>query len=526
MDERSNHASLRVAAIVLNSVSHDTRVLKEAASLREAGYEVTIFGVRDNRCADPQTLLPDGTRIVRVMWRSPTYRLIAQLFLAVGALCLAALGVAYWLWIESFTVWVRDIIVALDLAEAFKFGGLAVLLAGGAMMLLKPANHLIRMANRYAILDDPRLAELQSNEKASPSSVKRMASAALSRFVSAMNRFISAHVKRRQIVRAMEAYRPDVVHCHDLNALPIGCAYARRHKAHVVYDSHEIFEAVSMMSPSRRRWLEFAQRRYSGHVDLFITINESIATYLNRKYPKLPPAVVVKNAAKAPSGPVEYDGRLHRAAGLEPSTQILLYQGGFSRFRGLSILLQAAPLLPENWALVMMGWGALEAELKALAQRLDPAGTRIRFVPGAPLAELAQWTAGASLGVIPYENVCLNHWYCTPNKLWEYPLAGVPILASGFPELERTIVGNGIGRVLPDLLTPQAIADAVSSISADELQAMRERCRSFIEADNWSVYAKCLVASYDRLCRRSAQQRQQAEPSTTSAAISVSGPTT
>ena len=135
------------------------------------------------------------------------------------------------------------------------------------------------------------------------------------------------------------------------------------------------------------------------------------------------------------------------------------------------------------------------------------------------------WTAGASLGVIPYENVCLNHWYCTPNKLWEYPLANVPILASGFPELERTIVGNGIGRVLPDPLTPQAIADAVSSISVDELQAMRKRCRSFIEADNWSVYAKRLVASYDRLCRRPAQQ-QQAEPSTTSAAISVSGPTT
>jgi len=229
---------------------------------------------------------------------------------------------------------------------------------------------------------------------------------------------------------------------------------------------------------------------------LFVTINDSIAAYLTKKYPHLPPAVVVKNATRLGNEDVSYDGRLHDAAGLDRSTRILLYQGGFSRFRGLSILVKAGPLLPEGWVLVMMGWGTLEGELKALAGEVDPNSQRIRFVPGAPLAELAQWTAGGSLGVIPYENVCLNHWYCTPNKLWEYPIAGVPILASDFPELKGTIEPNGIGRMLPDPLDPKAIADAVAAISDQDLQQMRENCHRFIASDNWSVYGSRLVQAY------------------------------
>ncbi len=52
--------------------------------------------------------------------------------------------------------------------------------------------------------------------------------------------------------------------------------------------------------------------------------------------------------------------------------------------------------------------------------------SKVRFIPPAPQKELKSWTQGATLGIIPYEGKMLNHWIATPNKLWEYPSAGVP----------------------------------------------------------------------------------------------------
>ena len=83
----------RIASIVINSVSHDTRVLKEADSLAAAGYSVAVFGIQDNRCSAAKTVRDSGVviwRAERVNRSSLTLRFIAGL-LRLGAVgCLVA----------------------------------------------------------------------------------------------------------------------------------------------------------------------------------------------------------------------------------------------------------------------------------------------------------------------------------------------------------------------------------------------------------------------------------------------------
>src|SRR5690606_35834587 len=55
---------------------------------------------------------------------------------------------------------------------------------------------------------------------------------------------------------------------------------------------------------------------------------------------------------------------------------------------------------------------------------------KIKIIDPVPQEELLLWTQGATVGAIPYPITCLNHWGCAPNKLWEYPGAGVPIIAT------------------------------------------------------------------------------------------------
>ena len=144
----------------------------------------------------------------------------------------------------------------------------------------------------------------------------------------------------------------------------------------------------------------------------------------------------------------------------------------------------------------MMGWGGIEPHLRTLAAKADPSATKVRFIPPAPQQELCDWSAGAALGVIPYENTCLNHWFCTPNKLWEYPSSGVPVIASAFPELRRPIDTAGIGMLLPSPLNERTLHDLIAGLSATDHRRMKAACRRFVETEHWEVFADRLVRAY------------------------------
>jgi len=92
---------MKVCKVVVNSVSHDARVLKEAEAVREAGFEVVIIGIQDANNSVPIQLLDNGVVIRRVAWQSTAFRPpIWTYVLQIVALFAAVIGGAsliYWL---------------------------------------------------------------------------------------------------------------------------------------------------------------------------------------------------------------------------------------------------------------------------------------------------------------------------------------------------------------------------------------------------------------------------------------------
>jgi glycosyltransferase involved in cell wall biosynthesis len=56
-----------------------------------------------------------------------------------------------------------------------------------------------------------------------------------SRQLSRLTRFWSA------VIPILNRLRPDLVHCHDFDTLPVGLLWGRLHKLPVVYDAHEYY---------------------------------------------------------------------------------------------------------------------------------------------------------------------------------------------------------------------------------------------------------------------------------------------
>ncbi len=314
-----------------------------------------------------------------------------------------------------------------------------------------------------------------------------------------------------ELARRACMLEPDVVHAHDLDTLIAGVLVKRLTDAKLVYDSHELYlhrNGATWRTNLVWRWIEWfgtgdgLWRARSRVPDEFITVNEAIAAKLRRTHRRLPEAVIVKNAIAQPEHPVKSNGRLHAAIGLEPSQRLLLFHGGLVHGRGLEALVQAGPLLPKGWSVVLMGRGAQEHALRKLAKHADPTGERIHFVPAVGYDVLLEWVAGATLGIIAYDNDCMNHRLCSPNKLWEFPGAGVPAIVSPFPLLRRVVERNDIGWLLPHPITSAGIAETVASINQLDLHRKQQNCRAFIARDNWAKYDARLRECYERLLGR------------------------
>ena len=99
--------------------------------------------------------------------------------------------------------------------------------------------------------------------------------------------------------------------------------------------------------------------------------------------------------------------------------------------------------------------------------------------------------ASADIGVAPIENVCLSYYLCSPNKLFEYLLAGLPVVTSDFPELKRVVEQFQVGGYF-DPSSPEQIASAVEmvlndSTMSEKLVAAKQRILADYCWENESV---------------------------------------
>lgn len=245
-------------------------------------------------------------------------------------------------------------------------------------------------------------------------------------------------------VRFLFLYRKsDVLHCNDLNGLLVGvCCKLTRPKLVLVYDSHELaindVPNQSLRSIRVKKCLESVLIKFARSI---ITVSDSIADEYVRLY-NIPRPNLVLNC------PVFYDqpkrNLFRENLDIRSEQRIFLYQGALSSGRGIELLLDAfSGLNSDDNVIVFMGYGPLEGLIKGKA---DHEAT-IYFVPAVSVDVLLDYTSSADYGVSFIEDLCLSYRYCLPNKIFEYLMAGLPVLTSNLFELRRLVEYEGVGVV-------------------------------------------------------------------------------
>jgi glycosyltransferase involved in cell wall biosynthesis len=283
------------------------------------------------------------------------------------------------------------------------------------------------------------------------------------------------------------------LHCHDLMGLIAGVKYKHKHpRVTLVWDAHEIYSEMANISPYILRVHKKIIQDSCRYIDRFITINESIGEFYEHTFKELPKPNIIMNATVKSVCP-KYDYRLHDAAKVDREKKILLFQGGLSEHRGIKFVLESSRYLNDDWAIVFMGSGYYSNHIKRVSEDRG----NISLIPPSPHEELVLWTQGATIGIIPYEGGFLNHALCTPNKLWEYPAARVPLLVSPLVELQKIVLKWKMGIVLEEGFDGKSIARVLNCIPSSLLETMKVNCDNFMNEMSWEVFEPRLLGVFE-----------------------------
>ncbi len=290
----------------------------------------------------------------------------------------------------------------------------------------------------------------------------------------------------------------DIYHAHDLPSLSSAYKAAEHYGALLVYDSHELYCGQEFGKLEASKWKKI-ESNLINKTDAIITINKSIAGLLREWYGCTEPVIIMNKVNSNVSRFGKTERIIHNLLNLELSVPILLYQGSITTSRNLENLIIAMKNINSKAALVFLGSGSSKEKLITLSEK-NNLRQRVFFIDEVPQNELLRYTAAADIGLIPYLGVCLNSYYCTPNKLFEFISAGVPILANNLPEINEIVIGEGIGLVT-DFSKPESIAHSIDSMlgNKEALVNYRKRINQIIDKYSWDCEQEKLVDLYNKL---------------------------
>ena len=296
--------------------------------------------------------------------------------------------------------------------------------------------------------------------------------------------------------------KADAWHCNDFEAFVLGCLAQRlNRKLELIYDCHE-FESERNAKPElERKLVRWLESRWIHKAAAVITVSPSIAQAYRDRYSDAHGMKAVHLVRNIPAPHVatnvsEGQQSLFRDRFNIPAGHfIALYQGAFTHNRGLETALEAMEgLEDEGIHLVLMGYGPLQALVDEAAARKP----HIHVHPAVAYEEVLAHTQSADVGLVSVKPTCLSYLYCLPNKLFEYILAGVPVLSNDLPDCRALIETYEVGQTVTSD-TPAAWRDALRALKTDGTQRFRSGLEKAQSALSWQHESQTLLRIYDEL---------------------------
>lgn len=259
----------------------------------------------------------------------------------------------------------------------------------------------------------------------------------------------------------------------------------------LLYDSHELWPDMLLgVPPFFKRMVSSLEGILIKRANAVVTVNEFIAGVLAKRH-----------SIKTPDYVYNCPSTIARSVVFARRRRIkrVLYQGVYVPERGLENIVKSADHLEPDVEVIFRGYGAMEPIL----QRLSVGKKNITFKRPVAMQNLVEAAfEDADVGIISYLPTNLCNYLASPNKLFDYIQAGLPVVASDTPFMRRIVQSHEIGALF-DPRSPESIAKAINMVTRPStLRRCKKNVKRIGKKFSWQNEQVKLLRIYDDLRTR------------------------
>ena len=208
----------------------------------------------------------------------------------------------------------------------------------------------------------------------------------------------------------------DVIHCHNLDTLPIGIKLKKKLGIKLVYDAHEIWGYMVSRSIPWWQYYSWKEKHIIKNVDRVITVNEPLKEYFDKITDK--PITIIMNCKHLQG--TKYD---------PPNNNkfTLLYIGTLGKSRYLLELADVVKELPDVKCIIA---GSAMHEYVDLLKNKCSKIQNVDFIGRVPRENVLPMTKKADVVICMTDPKDMNNSRATANKQFEAMVCARPIICT------------------------------------------------------------------------------------------------
>lgn len=315
---------------------------------------------------------------------------------------------------------------------------------------------------------------------------------------------------RLALRRLRELPRPDVVIAsspHPFVAFN-GYRLARRYGAKFIFEVRDLWPLtileVGGYSPRHPfvRAMAWAERLGYERCDYTVSLLGGAAPYMTahgldeKKFVYIPNGMDSQASQGGEALPEEHAAVVRSLK--EQGRQIVLYSGSHGLVNALDNVIEAAKFLSDEPRIhfLLVGQGPEKERLQRRAR--EASLTNVTFLPPVGRSQMPALTGAADLGYIGLQKKALFKYGVSPNKLFEYMAAGLPVLFAvdtDYDEVSQARCGFSVAAEDPPALA--AALRQTAGMNPEELHRMGRNARQYVQdAHTYDVLARQYAALF------------------------------
>ena len=294
----------------------------------------------------------------------------------------------------------------------------------------------------------------------------------------------------------------DIYHFHDPELLRIGLKLAKRGKI-VIYDAHEDVPKQIMdkhwIPKILRSLISYLFSMYEAYVAKRISGIVSVTENICDRFKKQN-----ENVELVANYPLLEEAKKMNQLDFKKNEKQICYIGGLFPTRGISEMVESLENIDVE--LVLAGTFSPESFKSELENKNS--WKKVNYLGHVKREEIMKILKTSKLGLVTLHPT-RSYVESLPIKMFEYMSAGLPVIASNFPEWKNIINETNCG-ICVNPLDPNEIANAIKTISNNPSQAnlMGENGKNaFYKKYNWLIEEKKLIAFYKKLIQLKSQNQ-------------------